>query len=171
MTSREMHFQMVRPGIALYGGRAVAGRKNPMQPVVTLHVPILQVTEARTGEAVGYGATYTLNRNSRLAILGYGYADGYFRSMSGTNTRPGGKVFIRGKVCPVIGRISMDLTVVDVTELGSDLPMPGEGAEVLGAHIGVDDQADAGGTIGYEVLTSLKGRYNRIYVGDGHIPE
>ena len=91
--------------------------------------------------------------------------------MSGTNTRPGGKVFIRGKVCPVIGRISMDLTVVDVTELGSDLPVPGEGAEVLAAHIGVDDQADAGGTIGYEVLTSLKGRYNRIYVGDGHIPE
>jgi alanine racemase len=171
MTGRDYHFQMVRPGIALYGGRAVAGRKNPMQPVVTLHVPILQVTEARTGESVGYGATYTLNRNSRLAILGYGYADGFFRSMSGTNARPGGKVFIRGKLCPVIGRISMDLTVVDVTELGSDLPMPGEGAEVLGAHIGVDDQADAGGTIGYEVLTSLKGRYNRIYVGDGHLPE
>ena len=85
--------------------------------------------------------------------------------------KPGGKVFIRGKLCPVLGKISMDLTVVDVTELGSDLPMPGEGAEVLGAHLSVDDQADAGGTIGYEVLTSLKGRYNRIYVGDGNIPE
>jgi alanine racemase len=171
MTGRDYHFQMVRPGIALYGGRAVNGRKNPMQPVVTLHVPILQVTEGRTGETVGYGATYTLNRNSRLAVLGYGYADGYFRSMSGTNARPGSKVVIRGKACPVVGKISMDLTVVDVTELGSDLPMPGEGAEVLGTHIGVDDQADAGGTIGYEVLTSLKGRYNRIYVGDGRLPE
>ncbi len=171
MTGRDYHFQMVRPGIALYGGRAVNGRKNPMQPVVTLHVPILQVTEGRTGETVGYGATYTLNRNSKLAILGYGYADGFFRSMSATNARPGGRVFIRGKLCPVIGKISMDLTVVDVTELGQDLPMPGEGAEVLGTHIGVDDQADAGGTIGYEVLTSLKGRYSRIYVGDGRIPE
>lgn len=171
MTGRDYHFQMVRPGIALYGGRAVNGRKNPMQPVVTLHVPILQVAEGKTGETVGYGATYTLNRNSRLAILGYGYADGYFRSLSGANARPGGKVFIRGKVCPVIGKISMDLTVVDVTELGSDLPMPGEGAEVLGAHIGIDDQADAGGTIGYEVLTSLKGRYSRNYVGDGNLPE
>jgi alanine racemase len=171
MTGRDYHFQMVRPGIALYGGRAVNGRKNPMQPVVTLHVPILQVTEGRTGETVGYGATYTLNRNSKLAILGHGYADGYFRSMSGTNTRPGGKVFIRGKLCPVIGRISMDLTVVDVTELGSDLPLPGEGAEVLGTHVGIDDQADAGGTIGYEVLTSLKGRYSRNYVGDGRLPE
>ncbi len=171
MTGRDYHFQMVRPGISLYGGRAVSGRKNPMQPVVTLYVPILQVTEARTGETVGYGATYMLNRNSRLAILGYGYADGFFRALSGTNQRPGGKVFIRGKLCPIIGKISMDLTVVDITELGSDIPSPGEGAEVFGAHIGVDDQADAAGTIGYELLTSLKGRYSRNYVGDGRIPE
>ena len=171
MTGRDYHFQMVRPGIALFGGRAVGGRKNPMQPVVTLHVPILQVTEGRTGETVGYGATYTLNRPSKLAVLGYGYADGFLRALSGTNPRPGGKVFIRGKHCPVIGRISMDLTVVDVTELGSDLPTPGEGAEVLGANVSVDDQADAAGTIGYEILTSLKGRYSRNYVGDGHLPE
>ena len=171
MTGRDYHFQMVRPGIALYGGRAVGGRKNPMQPVVTLHVPILQVTEGRTGESVGYGATYTLNRNSKLAILGYGYADGFLRALSGTNPRPGGKVFIRGKLCPVIGRISMDLTVVDVTELGADLPTPGEGAEVLGANVSIDDQADAAGTIGYEILTSLKGRYSRNYVGDGNLPE
>ncbi len=171
MTGRDYHFQMVRPGIALYGGRAVSGRKNPMQPVVTLHVPILQVTEGRTGETVGYGASYALNRNSKLAVLGYGYADGFFRSLSGTNQRPGGKVFIRGKLCPVVGKISMDLTIVDVTELGSDLPMPGEGAEVMGPNVLVDDQADAAGTIGYELLTSLKGRYNRIYVGDGRLPD
>lgn len=171
MTGRDYHFQMVRPGIALYGGRAMAGRKNPMAPVVSLHVPILQVTEGRTGETVGYGAAYSLNRNSKLAILGYGYADGYFRSLGGVNQRPGGKVFIRGKLCPVIGKISMDLTVVDITELGSDLPMPGEGAEVLGPNISVDDQGDWGGTIGYEFLTSLKGRYTRNYIGDGRIPE
>ncbi len=171
MSGRDYHFQMVRPGIALYGGRAVNGRKNPMQPVVTLHVPILQIAEGRTGESVGYGATYTLNRNSRLAVLGYGYADGFFRSLSGTNQRPGGKVFIRGKLCPVVGRISMDLTIVDVTELGSDLPSPGEGAEVLGANVSIDDQADAGGTIGYEILTSLKGRYSRNYIGDGRLPD
>ena len=170
MTGRDYHFQMVRPGIALYGGRAVNGRKNPMAPVVTLHVPILQVTEARTGETVGYGATDSLARNSRLAIIGHGYADGFFRSLSATNMRPGGKVVIRGKVCPVVGRVSMDQIVVDITELGPDLPNPGEGAEVLGAVLTVDDQADAGGTIGYEILTSLKGRYTRNYVGDGHLP-
>jgi len=171
MTGRDYHFQMVRPGIALYGGRAVNGRKNPMQPVVTLHVPVLQVTEARTGESVGYGAAYSLSRNSRLAILGYGYADGVLRSLSSTNMRPGGKVMIRNRLCPIIGRISMDLTIVDITDLGDDLPAPGEGAEVLGPNVLLDEQADAGGTIGYELLTSLKGRYNRNYVGDGHLPE
>jgi alanine racemase len=170
MTGRDYHFQMVRPGIALYGGRAVTGRKNPMAPVVRLHVPILQVKEARTGETVGYGATYSLSRDSRLAILGHGYADGFFRSLSATNMRPGGKVVVRGKVCPVIGRVSMDTTIVDITELGSDLPAPGEGAEVLGDLIGVDDQADAAGTVGYEILTSLKGRYSRNYIGDGSAP-
>ncbi|MEO9297858.1 alanine racemase [Devosia alba] len=170
MSGRDYHFQMVRPGIALYGGRAVIGRKNPMATVVTLHVPILQVKEARTGETVGYGATYNLARDSRLAIVGHGYADGFFRSLSGTNARPGGKVAIRGKLCPVIGRVSMDQMVVDITELGADIPNPGEGAEVLGRQISIDDQADAAGTIGYEVLTSLKGRYNRNYVGDGNLP-
>jgi alanine racemase len=165
MTSRDYHFQMVRPGVALYGGRAVNGRRNPMAPVVTLQVPILQVKEGKTGETVGYGATQTLSRDSRLAILAYGYADGFLRSGSGTNTKAGGKVVIHGRACPVLGRISMDLTVVDITELGSDVPMPGEMAEVFGGTVGVDDQADVAGTIGYEMLTSLKGRYERMYVG------
>lgn len=171
MTGRDYHFQMVRPGIALYGGRAVSGRKNPMANVVTLHVPVLQIKEGRTGESVGYGATYTLSRDSRLAILGHGYADGYFRALSSTNMRPGGKVFVRGKLCPVIGRISMDLTIVDITELGPNLPKPGEGVEVIGPNVSLDEQADAAGTIGYEMLTALKGRYSRNYVGDGYLPE
>ncbi|MET3896522.1 alanine racemase [Devosia sp. UYZn731] len=169
MTGRDYHFQMVRPGIALYGGRAVVGRKNPMAPVVTLHVPILQVKEARTGETVGYGANYTLARDSRLAIIAYGYADGFLRSASGSNTRPGAKVVVNGRLCPVLGRISMDTSIIDVTELGDNLPRPGEGVEVLGPTLGVDDQADAAGTIGYEILTSLKGRYTRNYVGDGNL--
>ena len=170
MTGRDYHFQMVRPGIALYGGRAVNGRKNPMAPVVTLHVPILQIKEARTGETVGYGASHALSRDSRLAVLSHGYADGFLRSLSASNTRPGGKVVIRGKVCPVIGKVSMDQITVDITELGPDIPSPGEGAEVLGNLLDVDDLGDAGGTVGYEILTSLKGRYNRNYIGDGNLP-
>ena len=120
---------------------------------------------------MGYGANYALSRNSRLAVISHGYADGFLRSLSGSNSRPGGKVAIRGKICPVIGRVSMDLSIVDITELGSDLPMPGEGAEILGSTISVDDQAEAGGTIGYEILTSLReGRFNRSYIGDGNLP-
>ncbi|WP_172125364.1 MULTISPECIES: alanine racemase [unclassified Devosia] len=168
MTGREYHFQMVRPGIALYGGRAVNGRRNPMAPVATLHVPILQVREARTGETVGYGAHYSLARDSRLAILGHGYADGWLRSLSSATARQTAKAYIRGKLCPIIGRISMDLSIVDITELGSDLPLPGEAAEILGANVPVDEQADAGNTIGYELLTSLRlARVNRVYLGDG----
>ncbi len=132
MTSRETHFQMVRPGVALYGGRAVNGRRNPMSRVVTLEAPILEVKEARTGESVGYGASFTLARESRIAVLGIGYADGIFRAMSGTNTHPGGRVAIRGRVLPVIGRVSMDLVTVDVTELGDQFPVPGEMAEIFG---------------------------------------
>lgn len=171
MTSRDYHFQMVRPGVALYGGRAVNGRRNPMARVVTLEAPVLEVKEARTGETVGYGASYTLARDSRIAVLGIGYADGFFRALSATNTHPGGRVVLRGRILPVIGRISMDLATVDVTELGGDLPVPGEMAEIVGPNITVDDQADIAGTIGYELLTSLKlGRYQRRYV-DGPTTE
>jgi alanine racemase len=170
MSSREMHFQMVRPGIALYGGRAVNGRRNPMVPAVTLEAPILQVHEARTGESVGYGATYTLTRDSRIAVVGIGYADGFLRSLGATNQHAGGRVFARGQVVPVIGRVSMDMCAVDITDLGNDIPVPGEMVEVLGSHVSVDDQADPGGTIGYEILTSLKGRYTRGYI-DSSAPE
>ncbi len=166
MAGRDYHFQMVRPGVALYGGRAVVGRRNPMTPVVTLHAPILQIKEARTGETVGYGASVTLSRETKLAIVSIGYADGFFRSLSSSNTRSGGKVAVRGRICPVLGRVSMDLIVVDITELSQDMPLPGEGVEVFGPTISVDEQAEAGGTIGYELLTALKGRYTRSYIGD-----
>jgi alanine racemase len=163
MTAREMHFQMVRPGIALYGGRAVAGRRNPMTRVVSLEAPILQIKDVKTGESIGYGAAYTLSRDSRIAVVGIGYADGFFRAQSATNNRPGGKVAIAGHFAPVVGRVSMDMIQVDITDLGEP-PMPGDMVELLGPNISVDDQADVAGTIGYEVLTSLKGRYSRSYV-------
>jgi alanine racemase len=170
MTSRDMHFQMVRPGIALYGGRAVNGRRNPMMPAVTLEAPILQVRDAKTGESVGYGATYTLSRDSRVGVIAIGYADGFLRSLSSTNQHGGGRAFVRGKLVPIIGRVSMDMCMIDLTELGTDLPLPGEMVEVLGKNISVDDQADPAGTIGYEILTSLKGRYSRGYIDSSATP-
>ncbi|VAW23346.1 Alanine racemase, partial [hydrothermal vent metagenome] len=160
---RENHFQLVRTGIALYGGRAIKGRPNPMSPVITLEMPILQVREARTGETVGYGATQTLNRDSRLAIVGCGYADGYLRALSSSNGRPGGHVAIKGKIVPLIGRVSMDMIAADITELGPGIAEPGEMVEIIGPNIALDDVADAADTIGYEILTSLKGRFQRFY--------
>lgn len=163
MSSRENHFQMVRPGIALYGGRAVGGRRNPMAPVVSLEAPILQIKEVRTGESVGYGALQTMSRDSRIAVVGIGYADGFPRALSGANNHRGAILAINGKPVPAVGRVSMDMIGVDVTDL-NEVPAPGDMVEVLGRHVGVDDLADVAGTIGYEILTGLKGRYSRSYV-------
>ena len=163
MGARDMHFHMVRPGIALYGGRAVSGRRNPMSRVVSLEAPILQLKEVKTGETVGYGALQTVQRDSRLAIVAIGYADGFFRALSSSNNRPGSKVALGGHFAPVVGRVSMDMIAVDVTDI-AEPPMPGDMVEVLGPHISVDDHADVANTIGYEVLTSLKGRYARVHV-------
>ncbi len=166
MSNRDNHFQMVRPGIALYGGRAVSGRRNPMAPVVTLEAPILQVKDVKTGESVGYGALQTMSRDSRLAIVGIGYADGFFRALSSANNRPGTRVAIGGQQVPVVGRVSMDMMTIDVTDL-PEIPVPGAMVEIIGHHVTVDDHADVAGTIGYEVLTSMKGRYTRHYVDTG----
>ena len=165
MANKANHFQLVRPGIALYGGRAISGRKNPMSPVVSLHVPILQVRDGKTGETVGYGAEYTLQRDSRIAIISLGYADGFLRSASSSNSRQGAKLDSNGHLVPVRGKVSMDLVAVDVTGFGLNGPVPGEMVEVLGPTVSVDDLADAAGTIGYEILTGLKGRYHRTYFG------
>ncbi|MCF6344303.1 MAG: hypothetical protein L3J15_06480, partial [Devosiaceae bacterium] len=126
--------------------------------------PVLQVFDAKAGETIGYGATYTIDRNSKIAILALGYADGFLRSLSGTTSRHGGRILINNKILPVIGRVSMDLIAVDVTQLHGLGPKPGDMVEVLGNTISIDDQADLAGTIGYEILTSLKGRYKRSYI-------
>ncbi len=165
MANKANHFQLVRPGIALYGGRAIAGRKNPLTQVVNLEVPILQVRDGKTGETVGYGAEYTLQRDSRIAIISLGYADGFLRSASSSNSHQGARLAINGHLVPVLGKVSMDTLALDVTGFGHNGPVPGEMVEVLGPNVTIDDLADAAGTIGYEVLTSLNGRYNRTYFG------
>ena len=139
------------------------GRRNPMWPVVTLEAPVLQVKDIKTGESVGYGALQTVSRDSRIAIVGIGYADGFFRHQSGTNSRAGGRMVVKNHFAPVLGRVSMDMVQIDVTDL-PEPPAPGDMVEVLGKNITVDDQADIGNTIGYEILTSLKGRYSRSYI-------
>jgi len=160
----DYHFDLVRPGIALYGGAAVADVPNPMRPVVILEARILQVRDARPGETVGYGATETLGRPSGLAILGAGYADGYPRHASSSDERPGARAFLHGLSAPLVGRVSMDLIAVDVTEVPG--ARRGDWVELFGPNIPVDEVAERAGTIGYELLTHLGRRYHRRYLGD-----
>ncbi len=158
----EYHFDLVRPGYALYGGNPQPERldRNPMAGVVELRVPVLQVFEAEVGATVGYGASHTLERRSRLATLAIGYGDGFLRAGSGR-----GAVSIGGHLAPIVGRISMDLTTVDVTDVPAELVQAGTLAEVIGEHRSVDQVASDAGTIGYEVLTDLGRRYHRTYSG------
>ena len=166
----DYHFDLTRPGIALYGGEAINGRENPMRPVVKAEARILQIREARAGETVSYGATHTLARDSRLAIVSVGYADGYLRSGSGAgvplrSALPSGvSCFVAGHHAPLVGRVTMDLSIFDVTDIPADAISAGDYVELFGETIALDDVARAAGTIGYEMLTGLGLRYERIYL-------
>ena len=156
---------MVRPGAALYGINPTPGKSNPMRPVVELQARILQVRTVPRGETVGYDATWTAKRATRIAVVGVGYADGYMRAASASDERPGGDAIIAGKRCPLAGRISMDLMAIDVTDLADNAARRGDMATLIGDAIPVDEVAEVSGTIGYEVLTSLGRRYHRLYRG------
>ncbi len=156
------HHDLVRPGVALYGANPTPGKPNPMRPVVTLHGRIVQTREVAQGATVGYSATWTARRPTRLAIVSVGYADGFLRAASASDARPGAEAIVAGQRCPLAGRVSMDLIALDVTDLHAQVRR-GDLVTLLGDGIGVDDLAERAGTIGYEVLTSLGRRYRRIY--------
>lgn len=149
----DWHFDLTRPGIGLYGGFAFAGAK----PVVRLDVPIIQIRDVAPGEAIGYSATWTAKRPSRIATLGIGYSDGLIRACSNH-----ARAFINGQLANFAGRVSMDLTTLDVT----DIPCAaGDMVEILGPNQGVIELAESAGTIGHEILTSLGDRYQWEYQG------
>ena len=145
-------FDMTRPGVGLYGGLPHAGAN----PVVSLSIPVIQVRTIAAGTTVGYGATWTAPRESRIATLSAGYADGLIRAMGNS-----ARLWHGDQHVPLAGRVSMDLLTADITELPDT---PGH-LDILGPHQTVDDLATAAGTIGYEILTSLGPRYNRVYKG------
>ena len=155
-------YDLARPGYALYGGNPTPDAPNPMRAVVTLRAPIIQTREIGVGESVGYNAQWSARRVSRLATIGVGYADGLLRALMGTDARMGGEAMVGGVRCPFAGRVSMDLTVIDVTDVPGGV-RPGDMVELLGAAITVDDMAARAGTIGYEILTNLGRRYARSY--------
>jgi alanine racemase len=150
---------LVRPGIALYGGNPFSDRPNPMECVATLTAPILQLRDIGEPQTVGYGATYLAAPPARLAVVGIGYADGYPRSLGNAGT-----VAVHGRRVPVVGRVSMDLICVDVSGLSRDQVRIGDPVELIGPTVGVDEVAAAAGTISYEILTGLGNRPARLYV-------
>lgn len=149
----DYHFDLARPGCALYGINPAAG-PNPMRGVVTLKGKIVQIREIKEAGTVGYGATYKVSPPAKIATVSVGYADGYLRSLTGR-----GHVFIGKTKCPVIGRVSMDTIVVDATNADASSGY----AEIIGGQQPVDEVAAQAGTIGYEILTSLGKRYKRVY--------
>ena len=159
------HFDLVRPGIALYGGRAHEHAPNPMRPVVRLAARILQVRELSPGATIGYGATYTVARPSRIATIGCGYADGFLRALSVATGEAGPVGYIGDYPVPIVGRVSMDFTTVDVTGVPPELARRGGWVEVMGHRVTVDDLTDRAGTIGYELLSRLGQRVYRVYEG------
>src|SRR5881227_1334981 len=161
----QFQFELVRPGAAIFGINPTPEADNPMQPVVELKARIVQIRNLEKGETVGYGGTWTARRPTRVAIVSAGYADGYFRAASSNDGSRGAEVVIAGKRCPVAGRVSMDLTAVDVTDLEKNAVRRGHMATLIGEGITVDELAHHFGTIGYEVLTSLGRRYARLYKG------
>ncbi len=162
----QFHFDVTRPGISLYGGNAQFNAENPIEPVVWLFGRIAQVHWAEAGQTVGYGAMHTLKRRTRIATVCIGYADGYSRAFSASNARDGSPGYIGEHRLPLLGRVSMDLITYDATDVPDGLLHRGGWVEVLGSRVTVDDLASVGGTIGYEVLTSLSHRYHRIYLDE-----
>ena len=157
----DYHFDLLRPGAALYGINPLPGQPNPMLSTVRLDVRILQTRAIDALQTVGYGAAWRSARPSRVATIALGYADGYFRNLVNR-----AHMHIAGQRVPVIGRISMDLVTIDVTDVPEPACQPGTTVEVLGEHMTAEDLADHARTNAYEIMTALGRRYARLYLDD-----
>jgi alanine racemase len=156
----EYHYDLARPGAALFGLQPQSGEPNPMAQVVRLQGKILQLRRVDRGMTVGYGATHRFAEPRLLATVAVGYGDGYFRTLGNR-----GSGFIGDIRVPVVGRISMDLVTFDVTDAPGREVVPGATIDIVGPRHDIDALAAEAGTIGYEVLTALGSRYHRAYLG------
>lgn len=152
------HFDLARPGCALYGINPLPGKPNPMRGVAKLEARILQVREIEPPQSVGYGASWRATRRTRVATVACGYADGWLRTLSGKGT-----AWLDGKPLPYIGRVSMDLITLDASDVAA--AVPGRMVELMGPSLPVDVLAETAGTIGYEILVRLGARFSRTYSG------
>ena len=157
---KEYHYDLVRPGAAIYGLQPIINEINKVHQVINLKGRIIKTLTVDQGKSVGYGATYKVTRQSRLATVALGYGDGYFRTLGNR-----GHGYIGNNKVPIVGRISMDLVTFDVTDISEKDSGTGAMIEIIGPRYTVDNLAADAGTIGYEILTSLGERYFRKYVG------
>ncbi|MBX5204637.1 alanine racemase [Rhizobium sp. NZLR1] len=155
---RACHGVLARPGIALYGGAPNSSVENPMEPVVNLDVAVVQTRTVPSGAKVGYGGAHVTRGEMRLATIAAGYADGLPRSLSDR-----GAVYFNGIRLPIVGRVSMDSTTVDISALPEGALSLGSLVEVLGPSQTLEDIAGDAGTVSYEILTGLGDRYHRQY--------
>lgn len=146
----DYHFDLIRPGIGLYGSGGLDADNPKLTAAATIEAPILQVRDALPGETFGYGATFTATEKKRTATVALGYADGYLRSLSGR-----GYGVLGGAKRSILGRVSMDLIIIDVT--GCAEAQPGAMVEFLGPSVPLDDVAERAGTAPYEILTTFAG--------------
>jgi alanine racemase len=154
----DYHFDLARPGAALYGVNPTLGRPNPMRQVVSLAAKIIQTRVLEEGAGVGYGHSYRASGGLSVAAISIGYADGWPRHAAS-------RAFQNGVPLPFAGRVSMDSIVIDISALPAGTLRAGDTVELIGAHQTVDDVAAQAGTIGYEILTGLGSRFHRIYQG------
>lgn len=160
----DYHFDLVRPGIGLYGGSPAGPGANPFQTAVALYARILQLRDVDSADYVGYGATYRPDGPARIAVAGIGYADGYMRALGNT-----GFGAIAGHSVPLVGRISMDLCAYDVTQVPVEACLPGKEIELIGPNVPLELTAAHAGTLNYEILTRLGSRFTRRYISNGVI--
>lgn len=159
MLGKDYHFDLVRPGLALYGGNPQPGHPNPVQTVVRLTGRVLQLRRIDKGQSVGYGAVFHAQRPSMIATVALGYADGVLRAATS-----GGMAIVNGARASFAGRVSMDLITLDVTDIGG--VAVGDEVELFGPELSLEEAASGWGTNAYELLTALSHRAERIYASE-----
>ncbi len=155
---KNFHFDLVRPGISLYGGHQNTKMKKIIKPVITLKAKILQIKEIGKNEYIGYNQTYKTAKKIKVAVIGIGYGDGVSRLLSSK-----GKVFYKKNSYKILGRVSMDTITIDITKNNHHLRV-GKYIEILNHTFGIDSLAQQCNTIPHEILTSITKRVKRVYI-------
>jgi alanine racemase len=160
INNKDLHHDMVRPGISLYGGfnKKLFNNKSKVRPVITLKGKILQIKKICKNRYIGYNQTYKTIKNIKVAIIGIGYADGVSRSLSNK-----GKLFYKNDSYNIVGRVSMDSITVDITNSKYRMKI-GQYMDVINRRHTIEDMAKNCGTISNEILTSISKRVKRVYI-------